>query len=217
MLEAVYREQRNPGAPVSARTARLITQVMFGLGALLGFAFAYSFYYYPSAWHDSTTGEAVSESEGVWSAVGCGLFGLVFLALIPACNYLPISFNGESVDNGGRTGTAWRISAAGLQNLTWGKKGLIAWSALDYVQDDVDGFGDPCFIVYFTGKPAVAQYLGNKDVADWNAGVSYVLEVANTNVSMAQTRSALKQYCPRLFRYYDTAEPAGTHAANDAA
>jgi hypothetical protein len=216
MLEAVYREQRNPAVGIKPDTARMIFKVVFVLGALAFFATAYFTFLNPTSWTVKGTGESVSESTGRMIAAICGVGGIAFLLAAWGSDSMPIHFNGEMLDNGRRKGTAWQISVAGLANMTWGKKGLIPWSALDYVQDDVDGYGDPCLNVYFKGKQAVAQYLGEEDAVDWTAGVSYALEVGNTNVSMAQTVAALNQYCPRLFRYYDVLEPAGAQPANDA-
>jgi hypothetical protein len=216
MLEAVYREQRNPAVGIKPDTARLIIKVLFALGALVFFALAYYSYVDPTAWHDKYTGEPMSENGGYVMAGIMGVGGIAFLFASWASGFMPITFNGQMLDNGGHKGTAWQISVAGLANMTWGKKGLIPWSALDYVQDDFDGYGDPCLNVYFKGKQAVAQYLGEEDAVDWTAGVSYALEVGNTNVSMAQTVDALNQYCPSLFRYYAVEEPATVHPANDA-
>jgi hypothetical protein len=217
MLEAVYREQRNPAVGIKPDTVRLILRVVFALGAMVFFAVAYYSYVDPTGWHDKRTGEPMSETGGYVMAGIMGVGGIAFLLASWASGFLPITFNGQMLDNGGRKGTAWQMSVAGLANMTWGKKGLIPWSALDYVQDDVDGYGNPCLNVYFKSKQAVAQYLGEEDAADWTAGVSYALEIANTNVSMTQTRAALNQYCPSLFRYYDDADHTAAQAANDAA
>jgi hypothetical protein len=216
MLEAVYREQRNPAVGIKPDTARVIFKVIFVLGALVFFAIAYYTFLNPTSWTVKGSGEPVSETTGRVIAGIFGVGGIAFLLAAWASDTMPIRFNGEMIDNGGRRGTAWQISVAGLANMTWGKKGLIPWSALDYVQDDVDGYGDPCLNVYFKGKQAVAQYLGEEDAAGWTAGVSYALEVGNTNVSMAQTVDALNQYCPSLFRYYAVEEPESVHPANDA-
>jgi hypothetical protein len=216
MLEAVYREQRNPAVGIKPDTVRLIMRVIFALGALIFFAMAYFSYVDPTSWHDKYTGEPMSETGGHVLAGVMGVGGIAFLLASWASGFLPITFNGQMLDDGGRKGTAWQISVAGLANMTWGKKGLIPWSALDYVQDDVDGYGEPCLNVYFKSKQAVAQYLGEEDAADWTAGVSYALEIANTSVSMTQTIDALNQYCPSLFRYYAVEEPASVHPANDA-
>jgi hypothetical protein len=215
MLEAVYREQRNPGAGIKPETLRLILKLAFALGGLVFFVIAYSTYYYPGSWRDKYTGEPISDSQGFWMAIIFGFVGIVFMIVswVSGSDRIPLYFNGQMVDNGGRKGTAWHISAAGLMNSSWSEK-TIPWSALDYVQDGADDYGDPCFICYFNGKMAVAQYLGEEDAADWNAGVSYVIEVSNTNVSLLQTRDALMQYCPRLFRFYNVPGSQATEETN---
>jgi hypothetical protein len=216
MLEAVYRERRNPNAMLSPKAARLIFKMLFVLGGFAFFAVAYFAHYYPEAWTSGQTGQPLTANEGAWVGRGFGVGGLIFLLVAWASDRLPMFVNGKMIDDPSRKGTAWQISAAGLNNSAWGEK-TVPWSALDYVQDDVDRFGEPCLIFYFTGKPAVAQYLSEKEAAEWTPGAGYGLEVATTNVSMTQTRAALERYCPRLFRHYDTAEPAGFEPTNDAA
>jgi hypothetical protein len=204
-MEAFYKEQRDPlRSPRLSRKAVLYSfQGLMGMGAIAFWGVSYTSFADPTGWVDTATGEPMSATAGYVMASIFGAAGTLFAFVTALAPRLPISVNGAMPDEDRPTGLAWTMSAAGLNNPAWADA-VIPWSAFDRAEEERDADGAACWTFYFTGKDAVARYLGTHDAKAWNAGVGYVLEIAQTTASMKKTRTALETLCARLVAERDT-------------
>jgi hypothetical protein len=198
-MEAFYKEQRDPlrHPRISRKAVQYAFQALMGMGAVAFWGVAYASFTDPTGWVDTATGEPMSVTAGYVMASIFGAVGVLFAFVTAIAPRLPISVNGDMPDEDRPTGLAWTMGAAGLTNPAWAD-GVIPWSAFDRAEEERDADGAACWTFYFTGKDAVARYVGAHDAKAWNAGVGYVLEIAQTTASMNRTRTALETLCSRL-------------------
>jgi hypothetical protein len=199
LLKAYYKEQRgiSLGAKINKKMVQYLFQGLMGIGAIMFFAVAYGAIVDPTSWTDTATGEHVSSTEGYFIGLAFAAGGLLFAGFTYIAPRMPITFNGTLPEDEKPTGLAWQMNATGLNNRSWAGA-VIPWSAFDRAEKDVDPSGAACLTFYFTGKPAVEQYVGEQEANQWNEGVGYVLDIARTSASMPKTKAALMEFCPRL-------------------
>jgi hypothetical protein len=199
MLEAFYLEQRDlaSGPRVRSKHVRWMMQAVMGIGAIVFFVVAVSFFNDPMSVLDSATNEPVGVWGGRAVAGAFGLGSIVFAIFSWASRWMPIDLNGTPMVDDLPTGLAWQMSPSGVKNPSWGDA-TVPWNAISHVKNSSSKIHGQRLNIFFSKKADISKYLGDNEALSWNLAVSYALDIETTNIDIATARAAISKYCPRI-------------------
>ena len=171
-------------------------QGLMGIGAIVFFVVAVSFFNDPTSIRDSVTNEPVGVWEGRIIAGAFALGSIVFATFSWASRWLPIDLGGEQMVDDLPTGLAWQISSSGVKNTSWGDL-TIPWEAISHIKKGDNQKSGQHLNFYFINKDAVGEFLGAAEASKWNVAVSFMLPIHGTNINITDAQKAIKNYCPR--------------------